>query len=572
MEFNQDIFQLGIQGSKELTADSIDSNNSTKRSQYDDLNRSAKKSTDENMETGIGVIIELIDIPMDVVGLVIGKNGTQIKSIQGDTGCQVQMAGPSPHSPGYRQVTLQGAKHQIEHAKILINNVITNRFAGFEKNNNGYPSPPTSSHTGNFPSSEEVVSMNVLIPKENCGSLVGKGGETIKSLQRQLGVQLGLIQDTKEPTGPKPLQITGYPDKVTNAQNYIVENFVMKIAQNGRGDGEYLKNYNNATEKSIKIIVPRETVGRIIGKNGQAIKGIIQASGANVQFNLDEDQYGLERTVIIQGSPNQVKHAAKLVRDFCAEPQALFMHVPADKAGLIIGKAGQTVKQIMQESGAKVQLSKDDPRNPQERVFEITGDPQQVQHAIQLIKIKIGDFSPALQNMAAPQYGGGGNSGSLFPSTVNMASIQPYQNIFTQQLASYQTQPSCASIVQNTQPQTFTSYAPQLQQYLSQQTTAIQAQPITQTMDPFQTQTQQVQQANMQMGQAQSQPDYSAQWVKFYRDVGMHEQANLLEQKIKDHQAKFAGNNQVIGQNASHMNMSTQSQSIQGPNYNAIGQ
>jgi hypothetical protein len=31
----------------------------------------AKKSTDENMETGIGVnvIIELIDIPMDVVGL-----------------------------------------------------------------------------------------------------------------------------------------------------------------------------------------------------------------------------------------------------------------------------------------------------------------------------------------------------------------------------------------------------------------------------------------------------------------------------------------------------------------------
>ena len=61
----------------------------------------------------------------------------------------------------------------------------------------------------------------------------------------------------------------------------------MKIAQNGRGDGEYLKNYNNATEKSIKIIVPRETVGRIIGKNGQAIKGIIQASGANVQFNLD---------------------------------------------------------------------------------------------------------------------------------------------------------------------------------------------------------------------------------------------------------------------------------------------
>jgi hypothetical protein len=62
-------------------------------------------------------------------------------------------------------------------AKFLINNVITSRF-GFEKNNNGYPSRPNSL-TGN----SEVISANVLIPKENCGSLVGKGGENIKSLQ-----------------------------------------------------------------------------------------------------------------------------------------------------------------------------------------------------------------------------------------------------------------------------------------------------------------------------------------------------------------------------------------------------
>ena len=51
--------------------------------------------------------------------------------------------------------------------------------------------------------------------------------------------------------------------------------------------GKKLNIFLLKVEKSIKIIVPRETVGRIIGKNGQAIKGIIQASGANVQFNLD---------------------------------------------------------------------------------------------------------------------------------------------------------------------------------------------------------------------------------------------------------------------------------------------
>jgi predicted RNA-binding protein YlqC (UPF0109 family) len=83
------------------------------------------------------------------------------------------------------------------------------------------------------------------------------------------------------------LQITGYPDQVANAQRYIVENFVMKIAQNNQGSGNYLKNNYNATKTTVQIIVPRETVGRIIGKNGQTIKGISLASGAKVQFNLD---------------------------------------------------------------------------------------------------------------------------------------------------------------------------------------------------------------------------------------------------------------------------------------------
>ena len=29
------------------------------------------------------------------------------------------------------------------------------------------------------------------------------------------------------------------------------------------------------------------------------------------------------------------------------------------------------------------------------------------------------------------------------------------------------------------------------------------------------------------------QPDYSAQWAEYYRSMGMHEQANLIDQQLK---------------------------------------
>jgi far upstream element-binding protein len=33
------------------------------------------------------------------------------------------------------------------------------------------------------------------------------------------------------------------------------------------------------------------------------------------------------------------------------------------------------------------------------------------------------------------------------------------------------------------------------------------------------------------------QPDYSAQWAEYYRTMGMHEQAAMIEQQMKQNQA-----------------------------------
>ena len=51
---------------------------------------------------------------------------------------------------------------------------------------------------------------------------------------------------------------------------------------------------------------------------------------------------------------------------------------------------GETIREINQQSGAHVELSRQQNSNPNERVFKVQGNPDQIQHAIRLICEKAG--------------------------------------------------------------------------------------------------------------------------------------------------------------------------------------
>lgn len=65
--------------------------------------------------------------------------------------------------------------------------------------------------------------------------------------------------------------------------------------------------------------------------------------------------------------------------------------VPAHKCGLVIGRGGENVKAINQQTGAFVEISNQPPPNgdPNFKVFVIRGSPQQIDHAKQLIEDKV---------------------------------------------------------------------------------------------------------------------------------------------------------------------------------------
>lgn len=65
--------------------------------------------------------------------------------------------------------------------------------------------------------------------------------------------------------------------------------------------------------------------------------------------------------------------------------------IPAHKCGLVIGRGGENVKSINQQTGAFVEISRQPPPNgdPNFKLFIIRGSPQQIDHAKQLIEEKI---------------------------------------------------------------------------------------------------------------------------------------------------------------------------------------
>lgn len=74
--------------------------------------------------------------------------------------------------------------------------------------------------------------------------------------------------------------------------------------------------------------------------------------------------------------------------------------IPAHKCGLVIGRGGENVKSINQQTGAFVEISRQPPPNgdPNFKLFTIRGSPQQIDHAKQLIEEKIEVGSHYLQS------------------------------------------------------------------------------------------------------------------------------------------------------------------------------
>jgi len=113
----------------------------------------------------------------------------------------------------------------------------------------------------------------------------------------------------------------------------------------------------------VTIAIPVEKIGLIIGRSGSTIRNIQDTSGAKLQL----DSFGEPtRLLRISGSVQSVDAAKAKVQGLLNQPTygakipPKTIQIPSEFVGFVIGKGGETIKRISQETGCRLQVENEE--------------------------------------------------------------------------------------------------------------------------------------------------------------------------------------------------------------------
>lgn len=263
-------------------------------------------------------------VPTTSAGAVIGKQGANLKELRETLSLKVILS--KEEIEGFRPCTLSGALDSILEAERRIQEQIVSPD-GPPPSNGGVkrlldapePEPFENKSHGTFISaySEPEAkrprpsaaaprttseSTKILVPANVAGAIIGKQGSTLKQIRESSGASIDVVKETQTPEfpGERVVNVRGSLDVRRNALPQVLT-------------AAFEKDPANAL---IKMMVPSNLVGGIIGRQGANLKAIREQCGIHVQVGQKDQQtvHG-ERMVFATGGLEQVLSAAALVLD-----------------------------------------------------------------------------------------------------------------------------------------------------------------------------------------------------------------------------------------------------------------
>ncbi|CAI4232489.1 unnamed protein product [Auanema sp. JU1783] len=183
----------------------INSNNSnnTNNASNNNNNSSSQEHTGDpsssNSPTGSGnnvnqVLTIRLLMQGKEVGSIIGKRGDQVKRIREESGAKINISdGSCPE----RIVTITGTLNTINKAFEMICNKFEEDMLALP---NSVPKPP--------------ITMRLIVPATQCGSLIGKGGSKIKEIREGTGASIQVASEMLPGSTERAVTISGTADAI----------------------------------------------------------------------------------------------------------------------------------------------------------------------------------------------------------------------------------------------------------------------------------------------------------------------------------------------------------------------
>ncbi|XP_040336945.1 insulin-like growth factor 2 mRNA-binding protein 2 isoform X2 [Herpailurus yagouaroundi] len=232
-----------------------------------------------------------------LVGRLIGKEGRNLKKIEHETGTKITISSLqdlSIYNPE-RTITVKGTVEACASAEVEIMKKLREAFENdmlAVNTHSGYFSSLYPPHQfGPFPhhhSYPEQEIVNLFIPTQAVGAIIGKKGAHIKQLARFAGASIKIAPAEGPDVSERMVIITGPPEAQFKAQGRIF----------GKLKEENFFNPKEEVKLEAHIRVPSSTAGRVIGKGGKTVNELQNLTSAEVIVPRDQTPDENEEVIV----------------------------------------------------------------------------------------------------------------------------------------------------------------------------------------------------------------------------------------------------------------------------------
>uniref|UniRef100_UPI00398E8CF0 poly(rC)-binding protein 3 isoform X10 n=1 Tax=Pristiophorus japonicus TaxID=55135 RepID=UPI00398E8CF0 len=290
------------------------------------------------------------------VGSIIGKKGETVKKMREESGARINISeGNCPE----RIVTITGPTDAIFKAFAMI------AFKFEEDIDN--------SMTNSTATSKPPVTLRLVVPASQCGSLIGKGGSKIKEIRESTGAQVQVAGDMLPNSTERAVTISGMPDAIIQCVKQIC--VVMLEAYTIQGQyaiphpddacllsAEYKAALASTLWRSPQLTHPSSQLKEPAWRP-ESLRGKMEIKNCNEESGT----WGLD------ANPPASTHE---------------LTIPNDLIGCIIGRQGSKINEIRQMSGAQIKIA-NAAEGSTERQITITGSPANISLAQYLINARL---------------------------------------------------------------------------------------------------------------------------------------------------------------------------------------
>ncbi|KAL7398237.1 hypothetical protein ABVT39_006549 [Epinephelus coioides] len=277
------------------------------------------------------------------VGSIIGKKGESVKKMREESGARINISeGNCPE----RIITLAGPTTSIFKAFSMIIEKLEEDISTSMTNSTATSKPP--------------VTMRLVVPASQCGSLIGKGGCKIKEIRESAGAQVQVAGDMLPNSTERAITVAGTPQSIIECVKQIC---VVML---------------ESPPKGVTIPYrPKPSGSPVIFAGGQLTK-LHQLAMQQSPFPIAHSNQGFQAGM-----------------DASAQTASHELTIPNDLIGCIIGRQGAKINEIRQMSGAQIKIA-----NPVEgstdRTVTITGTHASISLAEYLINARLSSEATGL--------------------------------------------------------------------------------------------------------------------------------------------------------------------------------